>query len=212
MWSLITGYNRSSFLAISRRPWLSAALAILLVPVLFTARSHRQSDTLLGSRKAQTHYWGGGGLGRFCNLTSLHSLAGPVGQPPSPQGGSNLHPRCAPMLLELGSPVSIVSLQSVQNSCILLKIGEMTPWYPHESPVSKWLPVMIILGSLDSLEMNTPGSHNSPVFNTPVVSQQVFMYISLGWFHGGEYTGGPGLLIIENTRETMTNTNNCMNT
>ncbi len=50
--------------------------------------------------------------GASCILLPLHSLAGPVGKRLLPAtGGSSLHPSGAPTLLELGSPVSSVSLQ-----------------------------------------------------------------------------------------------------
>ncbi len=55
-WSLITGYNRSSLLAI-----FVATLDTLLVPVVFLWQATDYGDILLGSCKAHTYYLGGGG-------------------------------------------------------------------------------------------------------------------------------------------------------
>ncbi len=49
-------YDRSSLLAV-----FMATLATLLVPILFSLQAIDSGDILLGSGKAHTHYWGGGG-------------------------------------------------------------------------------------------------------------------------------------------------------
>jgi hypothetical protein len=55
-WSLITGYDRSSLLAV-----FAVTLATLLVPVLFSLQATDYGNIPLGSRKAHTRYCGGGG-------------------------------------------------------------------------------------------------------------------------------------------------------
>jgi hypothetical protein len=65
---------------------------------------------------------GGGGepCGALAFLTPLKSLTGPVGQPfASCLGGSGSRPRDAPTVLELGSPVSNVSLHNDIKYCRL---------------------------------------------------------------------------------------------
>jgi hypothetical protein len=113
-WSLISSHDKSSLLAVLVTTLATGCYSCPSCPVPFWLKATDYGDIPLESRKAQP-VTGGGGVdpcGAPAFLTPLHSLTGPVDQLFCFLfRGSGLCPGDAPTLLELGSPVSNVSLQ-----------------------------------------------------------------------------------------------------
>jgi hypothetical protein len=136
MWSLITGYNMSLC------SWFSWHLSHWLLSPHFLSQFQslqfltEYSNTLLGSRKAQSHCWREGGvLWSFCILKTPHSWSNWLTVCSLPRGGSGSCTRGAPTLLELGSPVSNVSLQSWHNAT---KSKWISPPVSYNHEKTKW--------------------------------------------------------------------------
>ncbi len=107
-WSLITCYDRSSLLTPCAVTLATLSLHVL-IPLSLQATDY--GDIALRSRKAHTRYWGGGGP---CGAPAAHTftmchwfIALTVCFPPR---GSSPCPGGATHTLELGLPVSAVSL------------------------------------------------------------------------------------------------------
>jgi hypothetical protein len=85
----------------------AATLATLLVPVPFTLQASDYGDIPLGSCKAHTRYWGGGGPVELLHFSHYISLVQWTKRLLPTTGGSGSRPGGATALLERGSPVSV---------------------------------------------------------------------------------------------------------
>ncbi len=117
MWSLITNYERSSLLMI-----LVVTLATLLVSVPFSLQATDYCDIPLGSLKAQTCYWEGGGepLSHWSNGLTVCFTPCILGvQPTLWNWDYLLAPSCYKLVLKIHKHVFKKFVKCIKNTYVL---------------------------------------------------------------------------------------------